>query len=253
MFRHTLNLKPVPAHFRAPARRFLQKLLRAYPDTLALIVIGSVADGTWEKDSDLDVVWVYRGRGKRNWQSVLEFDYDGPVELAAFSQAEMLDEFRQGSTMAHAVRAGLAIYDPKRRHERWARARLGSPSKEWIDKTREFFLQRLEWGLDLYRREIRHHGRFCQGRVECDCRVSEILTRSVLNLARLLLVLRADVPMSKHHMRTIYPRVIRGRRLRRAVEITLRAHHEKRETGLGEAREIAYLGRWVRIQLPKKA
>jgi len=33
------------------------------------------------------------------------------------------------------------------------------------------------------------------------------------------------------------------------METTLRAHHEKRDLTLGEARQVAYLGQWTKKQL----
>ena len=83
----------------------------------------------------------------------------------------------------------------------------------------------------------------------CLCRVSEILATATLNLVRLLLTLRGHVPLCKAHTRELYPGIIHGRLLRQAMEITLQAHHQRRDLTVPQAREVAYLGQWTKKKL----
>jgi hypothetical protein len=171
------------------------------------------------------------------------------MQVVAFNLTEVRTHFRENTPMAYALRAGLALYDPERMHACWQEVRLGAPKREWIERTFSFMMSRLEWGVESYRHESAMHRRFCRGRGDCGCAVSDVLIRSVLNLLRLLLVLRGYVPMSKAHVRQIYPRIVRGSRLRRAVETALAAHHEDRFVTIPEAREIVHLATWVKKQL----
>lgn len=229
-----------------------RRLLSGYPHTVALIVIGSVALGAWQHDSDLDLVWVHRGRLPRRWREELDYWGEGPVELVPFNMTQLRRHFRQHSPMAHAIRSGIALYDPERLHRRWQQLNLGLPTQQWIDETYEFMWSRFEWGLDSYRRERRFHRQANHHTADCTCLVSDILTRATLNLVRLLLALRGHVPLCKAHIRELYPGLTRGRRLRQAMEITLQAHHEHRDLTLRQAREVAYLGKWAKGKLVGK-
>lgn len=242
-------LNRLPPRFRRPARDMCGRVLSQYPNTAAFIIIGSVATGTWEDDSDLDLVWVYRGRLRRKWREELDYWHEGPVELVPFNMSKVREHFRLHSPMAHAIQRGIAGFDPEGLHAHWQRLDLGLPKQQWIDETYDFMWHRLEWGLDSYRRERDFHRKVKHESEDCFCTVSEVLTRATLNLVRLLMILRGHVPMCKADTRRVYPEVIRGSRLREGMEITLRAHHEKRDLTLAEAKEVAHLAEWTKGKL----
>ena len=156
-----------------------------FTDTVALIVIGSVARGTWEWDSDLDLVWIHRGHRPRTWRDHLLKWYGGPVELLPFNLTQVRRHFRQHSPMAHAIQHGIPLYDREGQHGKWQRVSLGLPSRQWIDETYDFMWYRFEWGMDSYGRERDFHRRERHATDDCFCRVSELLTRATLNLVRL--------------------------------------------------------------------
>lgn len=183
---------PLPEPFRARAEEMARRILERYPNTAALFVIGSVAMGSWELDSDVDIVWVLRGRRRKRWWEELEYEFDGPVDIVPLNMAALRADFAGSTPMAHAIQHGVALYDPGRLLERLKRARLGTPSREWAQEWFAWFATRLEWGIDSYRREAEMHRRFCRER--CRCRVSDILTRAVVNLARVLLATEGMVP-----------------------------------------------------------
>lgn len=249
MNRRTLHLTRLPEPYRRPAREFCGRVLDAYPNTVCLVAIGSVAAGTHDADSDLDIVWIHRGRLRRRWYEELAVWDQEIVELVPLVVKQLRRHFRQCSTLAHAIQRGTPLFDPEGFLPRWQRRPLGPPTREWIDETYQFMAARLEWGLESYQRERAFHRSLAHSQADCDCRVSEILTRATLNLVRLLLVLEGHVPLTKAHTRELYPAVIRGPRLRRAMEITLQAHHQHRDPTLAEAREVVHLGAWARRQL----
>jgi hypothetical protein len=242
-----LALERLPEPFRAPAEEWARKILAQYPNTAALIVIGSAALGTWDAQSDLDLVWVLRGRRRKRWDQELDYHYEGPVDLVPLNMQALRRHFAQHSPMAHAIQQGVAIYDPTGLLARLRPIRLGPPTQEWLQEWWGWFSPRLDWGIDSYRREAEMHARFC--RDECRCHVSEILTRAVVNLARVLLATEGMVPNTKTEMRAQYPRVIPEGPLRAAMETALRAHHEKRDLTLPEGEQLVALGEWLREKL----
>ncbi len=241
----------LPQQYRERAHALLSKTLHIYPRTVAFAVIGSVVDGTWQSDSDLDVVWIHRGKRKQCWYERIEYDYESPIELVAFNLGRIHEHFRQHSPMAHALQSGLMLYDPEGLHATWRETPLGLPTRQWIDNTYAFMSRRLEWGMDSYRRECRFHRRFCKKSSDCHCTVSDVLCRAVWNLARLVLVVRGHVPMSKAHTRELFIEITRGCRLLSALDTTILAHHEKRFCRIDEAHQMAYLGKWAQAKLDK--
>ena len=193
---YAIKIDLLPPQYRAPAQALLSKTLVIYPRTVALAAIGSVADGTWLPDSDLDVVWIHRGRRKQSWHERIAYDYESRVELVAFNLKQVHEHFRQHSPMAHALQSGLMLYDPEGLHAAWRETPLGLPTRHYVDMTYAFMSRRLEWGMDSYRRECRFHRRFCKQSSDCYCSVSDVLCRAVWNLVRLVLVVQGYVPMS---------------------------------------------------------
>ncbi|MBT3296566.1 MAG: hypothetical protein HN383_14955 [Verrucomicrobia bacterium] len=210
-----------------------------------------MTDGTWKPDSDLDVVWIHHGKRRRHWYENVDYDFDGPIELVLFDLKRVRDHFRQQSPMAHALQSCLVLYDPKGLHADWVKTPLGLPTCDWINDTYAFMLRRLEWGIGSYRQECGFHRRFCGASKKCHCAVTDVLCRAVWNLVRLIFVVQGHVPMSKVHGRQLFQDITRGVRLRRALDITLQVHHEKRYCRIEEAREMVYLGQWARSQLHK--
>ena len=247
-----LRIAQLPEFYQLPARRLCRRLLSTYPNTVSLVVIGSVAMGTHDSDSDLDLVWAYRGRRRRHWRDEIDYWHQSLVELVPLNMTQVRTHFRQHSPLAHAIQHGLSLYDPERQHRRWQRLRLGLPTPDWVEETYDFMWYRFEWGMDTYRRERALHRDLRHAAEGCSCSVGEILTRATLNLVRLLLVLAGDVALCKAHMRQLYPTCLHGPRLREAMEITLSAHHQHRDLALTEAREVARLGEWTKRQLVRQ-
>lgn len=247
-----LRIAQLPELYQLPARRLCRRLLSTYPNTVSLVVIGSVAMRSHDGDSDLDLVWIYRGRLRRHWRDEIDYWHQSPVELVPLNMTRVRTHFRQHSPLAHAIQHGLSLYDPETHHRRWQRLSLGLPTREWIEETYDFMWYRFEWGMDTYRRERALHRGLRHSAEECSCSVSEILTRATLNLVRLLLILAGDVPLCKTHTRQLYPTLLRGPRLREAMEITLHAHHQHRDLTLAEARKVARLGEWTKRRLARQ-
>jgi len=242
-----IRVTAIPPRWRPQLRAACRKILARCPNTLALVVIGSVALGSWEEDSDLDLVWVARGRRRRTWRDESMSGYPDVVELVPFNISEVRRHFAWRSPMAHAIRRGAVVYDPSGLVQRLRRGTLGPPTREWMQQWFKHFWQRLDWGRDSYRMSKKLHRRFCQK--GCTCQVSQVLTRAVVNLALVLITTKGIVPNSKAEIRLHYPAMIVGARLRTAMETALKAHHVKRDLRLHEAVELLRLGAWLRARL----
>jgi predicted nucleotidyltransferase len=53
-----MKIKELPEKFESAVAEITSLLLSHYKDTRRIIVIGSVADGTYNKTSDIDLVWI---------------------------------------------------------------------------------------------------------------------------------------------------------------------------------------------------
>jgi len=180
----------------------------------------------------------------------LEYDYSGVVELVPLNLKELRRHVAQHSSLAHSIQKGLVLYDAKAVLERLKQTPLGPPTSEWKQGAFEFFSRRLDWGIDSYQRELTFHRKHCRSG-HCHCHVSEILTRAVVNLARLLLIEQGLIPNSKAEMRSMVPAGLHSSRQRAALETALQAHHEKRDLSPDEAAELIRLGRNLRERLTR--
>jgi predicted nucleotidyltransferase len=52
------NLPSIPATLKERVEGVKRRILRDYPDTIGLVLIGSVAEGDFKTDSDIDIVWI---------------------------------------------------------------------------------------------------------------------------------------------------------------------------------------------------
>ena len=121
-----LTTRPLPQRFREPTREMCRRILKHYPSTTAFVVIGSVATGTWEEDSDLDLVWVFRGRLRREWHDELDYWYEGPVELVPFNLSQVRKHFRLHSPMGTCDPTGNRPLRPRRAARPVAPAQVGT-------------------------------------------------------------------------------------------------------------------------------
>jgi len=186
-------------------RRATRYLLKKHKDTLALILIGSVADGTNTKDSDIDIVCV-KNR-KLNYDALFKIerelnheDSHPRIQLVPFTMSKLKWHFDHSSTMAHSIKNGTMIFkDKDGRVSTVLNKRLSMPTKEWMNYWLRHWLNRYEHGLEFLKMGRRDHRRFCKKK--CECYLPDDLARVVVNFAILYLELRGFVPVSKFQIR----------------------------------------------------
>ena len=111
-----------------------RRLKRRYKDLLGIILIGSFAEGTYQNDSDIDIVFIKERRLKYRSVHKLIKDIKRRIQLIPFSRKDVNQHFRNFSTMAYAIQRGKIIYQKKNSLEKYYNWALGWPSKEWMEE-----------------------------------------------------------------------------------------------------------------------
>ena len=94
------EIKELPEKFESAVAEIASLLLSHYKDTRGIIVIGSVADGTYNKTSDIDLVWIKSRPLDYKKQFRIEEDLerisDRKIQLVPFSTKQIRCDWRQG-------------------------------------------------------------------------------------------------------------------------------------------------------------
>jgi len=243
---HALQLDRVPPQFQDIVTATAQDLLAKFPRTLALIVIGSVAEGSFGPESDLDVVWVVRGPLRRSWWREVETPRERRVQLIPWLLQTAAWHFARRTTLAHSVQRGLIVYDPEGRAAQWQAQPLDLPDREWMRQWFEHWLRFYDIG---FREDLPRAREWRRKLGEEHLQVYDNLAHVAVNFAILLLETRGVVPTCKQQIRTEFQRLTAGPRLRSALDVALRVHREDRWMSWEEAQQVVYLVRWLRGKL----
>lgn len=195
-----MKIKELPKKFESSVAEIASYLLSHYKDTRGIIVIGSVADGTYNKTSDIDLVWIKsRPLGYKKQFRIeedLERISDRKIQLVPFSSKQIRWHFQHSTTMAHAIHKGIVIYGKENGlMSAFLKKKLGHPTQEWMKSWFEHWQTRYRWAKDSIRREKRFHKKFCK--TECICTFYDDIARVAVNFAILYLETRNIIPLSK--------------------------------------------------------
>jgi predicted nucleotidyltransferase len=237
----------LPERFRDPAREVMDRILARYRSTLAFAVIGSVAEGTYGERSDLDLVWVTKGRFRIRYWRFIELPEDPRVEIVFLPKPSVEDHFRYCSTMAHSLKRSIILYDPNGYLEGLKGRELGLPSKEWMRRWFEHWRLLNRFGLESLLRERRFHRKHCEG--ACFCSVDDTLARVAVNYAILFVECHRTVPTNKEALWLSFCDLVEDPEKRRIFHNALQVHRERRWMGLEEAMDLVKLIRWLRSEL----
>jgi predicted nucleotidyltransferase len=170
-----MKIKGLPKNFKSSVAEMACHLLSLYKDTQGIIVIGSVADGTYNRTSDIDIVWI-KNRPldyKRHFriEEDLERISDRKIQLVPFSTKKIRWHFRHSTTMAHAIQRGIVVYRKENGPlSELAKEKLGRPTHEWMKSWFEHWQTRYHWARESIRREKRLHKKFCKDKCVCTLR-----------------------------------------------------------------------------------
>ena len=133
-------------------------LLSQYKNTRGIVVIGSVADGTYNKTSDIDLVWIKNRPLGYKKQFRIEEDLERiserKIQLVPFSTKQIQWHFQHSTTMAHAIQKGIVVYIKENGlMSVLLKKKLGHPTQEWMKSWFEHWLTRYRWAKESIRRE----------------------------------------------------------------------------------------------------
>ena len=113
------------------------RLIEQHPDTRAVFLIGSMADGSFNKDSDIDIVWIKPHKlGYRRLMSLagkLTSAAGREVQLIQFTMGDLRKHFNDYTTMAHSIKEGVQLYGKKDgKITEILEMDIGLPKEEWM-------------------------------------------------------------------------------------------------------------------------
>lgn len=104
-------MERLPDRFRQAVAGGVAVAVQAIDDLKAIAIVGSLAEGTWDEQSDTDFLFVRQqrtghaalGEIKRCW---------APVSFIVGTVDSLRTDFVDGNSAAWAVRRGVPVYDP---------------------------------------------------------------------------------------------------------------------------------------------
>jgi hypothetical protein len=104
-------LARLPDRFRQAVVGGVAVAVQAMGDLKAIAVVGSLAEGTWDEESDTDFLFV---REEQTWHTALAEIRRRwpPVSFIAGTVDSLRTKFAEGNDAAWAVRRSVPVYDP---------------------------------------------------------------------------------------------------------------------------------------------
>jgi predicted nucleotidyltransferase len=234
-------------------------LLSHYKDTQGIIVIGSVADGTYKRTSDIDIVWMKSWPLDYKKQFRIEEDLerisDRKIQLVSFSTKQIRWHFQHSTTMAHAIQRGIVVYRKENGLiSALVKKKLGHPTHEWMKFWFEHWQTRCRWAKDSIRREKRLRKKFCKD--ECICTFYDDIARVTANFAILYLETRDIIPLSKkqvmhHFKKCLAPRFTASTNVFKGLKLALELSGRDRFLKATEIDKILLCTKWLEKKLSK--
>ncbi len=218
-----------------------RRLKRRYKDLLGIILIGSFAEGTYEKDSDIDIVFIKERRTKYKDLDKFTKSTKKRIQLIPFSRKDVNQHFKDSTTMAYAIQRGKIIYQKKNSLEKYYKWALGWPSKEWMERWFKHWQEIYGFGVRDFRRNKKKKFDF----------VSDCLPRGVVNFGTLFLETKGYIPTTKRDLGKCFYKEIRDEGIKEGFRIALEAHHEDRDISLKEAEKVYTSGEFLKKEIQK--
>ncbi len=205
-------LEALPERFRSTVVGVAGEVLDGYPDTLGIVVIGSVAEGVYDDISDVDMLYVREEKIPN--EVIVSIKETWPLaQFIVRTPSKLLKELQEGSIATWSIKRGVVLYDPQRVLQRLFRQEPRLPSKQWIIRRVEYVAS---WPSDM-----------------------EGLRKKLLNLGVLMLARRGVVVTTKHQLRHDFPRHVRQPLLCMAIDFATMRRPWARGRYVREARTLA--------------
>jgi predicted nucleotidyltransferase len=254
----TIILKDVPQEYQQIVLNACQRILdcsqgsptpKAYgcDDVCAIVLIGSVAEGDFCPESDVDLLCVKKEKISFQKQQEITEPLDSRVKVIFFDEALFQSHFEKRTTMAHSVKNGIIIYEKEEFASNFLKKDIGLPTKEWMKDWTLHWFRLYELGMDDIARSEEWHQKYCDK--ECTCHISELIARVVVNLSILFLETHGIVPTTKSKIKRNFEMKINDEKLVAGVRLALTVSREDRPINYDEAKLAAHVAKWLRNEL----
>lgn len=218
-----------------------RRLKRRYKGLLAIILIGSFAEGNHEKDSDIDMVFIRAGRRYHSGLLDITEGAKRRIQLIPFNKKQLDYYFKNSTTMAYAIQRGKIIYEKGgflRKYYTWL---LGFPSHVWMKDWFNHWIDKYSYGVKDFKRSKRTDFDY----------VTDCLSRAVVNFGILFVETKGCIPTTKKDLERCFNKKVEDKRIREGFKIAIQAHHEDRDVSLTEAEKLLYTGQFLKGELKR--
>jgi len=240
-------LKDVPKEYQQIVFNACQRILDCCDDVYALVIIGSVAEGDFCPESDIDLLCVKQEKISFQKQREIVEPLDNQVQAIFFNKAIFQSHFEKRTTMAHSVKNGIIVYEKEGFVSNCLKTDIELPTKEWMRDWTLHWLRFYEFGMDDIARSEEWHQKYCNE--ECTCHISELIARVVVNLAILFLETHGIVPTTKSKIKRYFEMKISDAKLVSGVRLALTVSRQERFINYDEAKLVAHVAKWLRNEV----
>jgi len=196
-----INLEKINSIFYGSTLKAANFAINKFDSLMGMCVIGSSIEGDWDDNSDIDLVIILPNNidFEQRVNSDIELsdlNLDKRVQLIYLSYGYLVDyHFKNFTTMAHSISKGVIIYDKSGLLTEIYNAVLGNPTKDWIKEWFNFFEYSYISGVSSLKFHAKLHRSLCKDK--CECEISNLLARAMVNWSILYLELNGIVPTTK--------------------------------------------------------
>lgn len=236
-----LQKQNVPVNVYNKIRALSNYIIRRYKSIEAIILIGSYAEGTNRKDSDIDLVVISKTRISHGNLHALEESYDIRVQLIPYTVKALNYQFANSTTMAYSIQMGKIVYQKNNFMERYNRFPLRYPSNEWFKDWFKHWLQFYSFGVHDYKGSKRRNFDF----------VSDLLPRGTVNFAILFVESKGHIPVSKNELISCFQKEVSDSAIIKGLKIALASYHRDMELNLKKADNVYATGEFLKTELKR--
>ena len=237
----------MPHLYRKSICGVCERILSRYDDVAALVLIGSVAEGDFVPESDVDILCIRREKTPWEEQRKIGEGLDERIQCIFFTEEMFQSHLRQRTTMAHSVLRGVTLYEAENTISK-LNPDLDLPDRAWMKRWFVHWLDFYEFGMRDVARVKEGHLEHCTEEA-CQCWIEDSLARSAVNMAILFSETKGIVPTTKKQIERHFREQAEDESLSAALALALRVSREERSMSYDEAQVVAHVAGWLRDRL----
>ena len=243
----SIFVEPVPQRYRERVREACLQVLNRCDDLLAIVLIGSVAEGDFVPESDVDLLCVKEEKLPWEEQREIKEQLDEQVQLIFFDRKTLAFHFQHRTTMAHAVLRGKILYEVENYIGERRSDTLGLPDRGWMKNWFLHWLKLYGFAIGGVDRSEGWHRKYCD-RTRHD-HTDDTLARVAVNFCILFLEIQGLVPTTKSQILRHFRDTVDDQALIEGLELALVVSRQERWMTYEEGKTVAQVAAWLRGQL----